>query len=129
MFNQPFKFLMSSVCRKHTHQRPRINQKNIRQYLCHKSKNTQTAPVAVGGASTGDGPLFLRWARDLYVKTGSSSQSIRALYMTGRFYFIFTEGPRAIRDQLATSHLTGSKSRRNSPGVVLGPTEHIHIYI
>ena len=90
--------------------------------------NTQTAPVVVGrGASTGDGPLFLRRARDLYVQTGSSSQSIRALYIIDRFYFIFTEGPRAIRDQLATSHQAGSKSRCNSPGVALGPTDEKYI--
>ena len=67
-------------------------------------KQTQTARVAVGGASTGCGPLFLRRARDLYVTTGSSSQSNRTLYIRDRFYFIFTDGPRAMRDQFATSH-------------------------
>ena len=56
------------------------------------------------GASTGDGPLFLRRARDLYVQTGSNSQSIRAVYVIHRFYFIFKKGPISRRDELAASH-------------------------
>ena len=108
----------------------RKNQTNTRQYLWPKSKTHTNRPSGGGGgASTGGGPLFLWRARDLYVKTGSSSQSNRAVYIRDRFYFIFTEGPRTIRDQFATSHQTGSKSRCNIPAVALGPTEQIYIYI
>ena len=90
--------------------------------------NTQTAPVAVGrGASTGDGPLFLRRARDFYVQTGSSSQSIRAVYIIQSFYFIFKKGPISRRDQLATSHHAVSKSRHNHPGLAFGPTEEKYV--
>ena len=79
----------------------------------------------------GAGPVVASLASDsvgLRHKVGVD-QSNRALYIRDRFYFIFTEGPRAIRDQFATSHQTGSKSRCNSPGVALGPTEQIYIYI
>ena len=130
IFNRPIKFLISSVYRKHTHQWHPEESNEHQTIFMTQIKNTHKPPEwRWGGASTGGGPVFLWRGRDLYVKTGSSSQSNRALYIRDRFYFIFTEGPRTIRDQFATSHQTGSKSRCHIPAVALGPTEQIYIYI
>ena len=76
-------------------------------------KQTQTARVAVGGASTGCGPLFLRRARDLDVTTGSSSQSNRTLYVRDRLYF---KAPRPLKHRYTRIQI----GTRWDPKILLG---------
>ena len=127
IFNRPIKFLISSVYRKHTHQRHPEESNEHQTIFMTQIKNTHKPPEwRWGGASTGGGPLFLWRARDLYVKTGSSSQSNRALYIRDRFYFHFHGGPEnytwsicdiAPNREWASVQHTGSSSRSNRTNI------------